>query len=712
VALLANALLATLVLLGSRPDDVPAPTLIVEVRSEEGPVAAATVRVGGHERTTDSRGRVALSVAPGEHAIVVEAPGFLPGSVNVSVPASGPTAASVTLERLEEEVFVTATRSATRLQDQPLRVELIDQEEIEEKAMMTPGNVAMLLGETTGLRVQTTAPSLGASNVRIQGLRGHYSQLLADGLPLYGAQGDSFSLMQIPPLDLSQVEVIKGAASALYGPAALGGIINLVSRRPRHAEEELLLNATSLEGVDATGWLARVPGPWAWSAIGGYHGQARRDVDGDGWTDVAGYQRGILRPRVSFDNERGTSLLATAGVVVEDRQGGTVPGGQAPDGAPFAEALDTRHADLGAVGKWLAWRRLVSVRGSFLHTGQDRTFGTVRERGTHRTGFLEASVSGRSGRHAWVVGGAFQDDRYEARDLPQFDYAFAAPALFVQDEIAFSEKLVVATSARTDLHSEYGSLVSPRASLLLRAQPEVTIRISGGAGAFAPTPFDEDTEATGLARVQPLSGLEAERAFSGSGDVSFRRGGFDLTATLFGSEVRRPTQLQTLGPSSVGFVNAPEPTRTWGTELLAGYRKGEFSALLTHAFTRSTEWDADAGQRREVPLTPRHAASFNVIYESAARGRLGIEVYYVGRQELDDDPYLASSKQYLLIGALAQRRLGKLRLFVNVENLFDVQQTNEAPLILPERRPDGRWTVDAWAPLDGRVWNGGFRVVF
>src|SRR5439155_9112195 len=83
---------------------------------------------------------------------------------------------------IEETVTVFATRSTTRLQDQPLRVEVVDQEEIDEKAMMTPGSVAMLVNETTGLRVQTTAPSLGAANVRIQGLRGRYSQLLADGL--------------------------------------------------------------------------------------------------------------------------------------------------------------------------------------------------------------------------------------------------------------------------------------------------------------------------------------------------------------------------------------------------------------------------------------------------------------------------------------------------------------------------------------------------
>ena len=118
----------------------------------------------------------------------------------------------------------------------------------------------MLVNETTGLRVQTTAPSLGAANVRIQGLRGRYSQLLADGLPLYGAQGDSLGLLQVPPLDLGQVEIIKGVASALYGASALGGVINLVSRRPRETESRLLVNATSQSGRDVAGFHARGAG--------------------------------------------------------------------------------------------------------------------------------------------------------------------------------------------------------------------------------------------------------------------------------------------------------------------------------------------------------------------------------------------------------------------------------------------------------------------
>ena len=133
--------------------------------------------------------------------------------------------------------------------------------------------------------------------------------------------------------------------------------------------------------------------------------------------------------------------------------------------------------------------------------------------------------------------------------------------------------------------------------------------------------------------------------------------------------------------------------------------------MATHGFTRATEFDVDAASRREVPLTPRHVASLNGAWE-AAWGRAGVEAYYIGAQALEDDPYREAGRRHLLFGGLVERRIGRLRLFLNVENLADVRQTKDAPLVLPQRRADGRWTVDAWAPLDGRTWNGGIRVAF
>jgi iron complex outermembrane receptor protein len=100
------------------------------------------------------------------------------------------------------------------------------------------------------------------------------------------------------------------------------------------------------------------------------------------------------------------------------------------------------------------------------------------------------------------------------------------------------------------------------------------------------------------------------------------------------------------------------------------------------------------------------------MFESENWGRAGIELYYVGRQELDDNPYRTRGLGQFIVGALVEKRFERFRLFVNAENLGDVRQTRYDPLVRPERNAEGRWTVDAWAPLDGRVINGGIRVFF
>ena len=238
------------------------------------------------------------------------------------------------------------------------------------------------------------------------------------------------------------------------------------------------------------------------------------------------------------------------------------------------------------------------------------------------------------------------------------------------------------------------------------------VRVAAGTGAFAPTPFTEETEETGLSRLQPLSGLHAERARGASLDVTRVVGSIEVTGTVFGSIVLDPVATRYLDDGMVELVNAPESTRTGGTELLVRYRREGFVALATHAWTRSTEFDANERVRRAVPLTPSHAASMNAIWEGDDWGRFGIEMYFIGRQPLDENPYRHVSRPHVLIGALAERRFGGLRVFINAENLLDVRQTQVRSSRPARPRPDGRWTVDAWAPLDGRVVNGGIRVTF
>ena len=243
-----------------------------------------------------------------------------------------------------EEIFVVSTRSRRRVQDEPVRIEVLNEEEIAEKLIMRPGNISMILAETGGVRVQVTSPGLGSANVRVQGMRGRYTQLLADGLPLYGGQSSSLGLLQIPPSDLGQVEVIKGAASALYGGQALGGVVNLISRRPGETREgELILNATSRDGQDVSAYAAApLSSDWSGSVLATYNHQAIQDLDDDGWIDMAGYTRWSARPRLFWNGDDGATLFLTAGGMTERRRGG--PRVRTPRGQP-SEPTPVRRSD-------------------------------------------------------------------------------------------------------------------------------------------------------------------------------------------------------------------------------------------------------------------------------------------------------------------------------------------------------------------------------
>jgi iron complex outermembrane receptor protein len=678
-------------------------TLAVVVHTESGqPVSQVEVQAGEQLVLTDDRGEATLQLSVGPATVTFQRYGFESKTSRVNITAERTTRITVELESravVKEEVYVSATRNDVLIEDEPLKVEVLDHEEVEEKTTMTPGDIAMLLNETSGLRVQVTSPSLGAANVRIQGLRGRYTQILSDGLPLYGEAG-SIGILQIPPLDLGRVEVIKGVASALYGPSALGGVVNLVSRRPEQAERELLLNGTTRRGNDNVFWIAEPSkNGWGYSILGGAHFQGRSDLDNDGWADLPSYQRGILRPRFFWDNGAGSSVFITSGATIEDRAGGS---------SSYPEELRTRRFDTGVVGKFLAGKKLVSVRGSVMTQHLRHQFGPTLERDRHETYFGETAVSGTNSRHAWTIGSAAQVDSYHSHEVSQFDYNYVAPGVFAQDEFSVGKKVTLSGSGRADFHNKYGAFFNPRVSALVRLPAALTARISTGTGTFAPTPFTEETEATGLSRLKPLGNIKAEHAWSSSADIGWKKPWLELNGTLFTSRIRNAVGLS----ESNEILNAIEPTRTVGTDLLARVLIGEFNIVLGHTYIRSTEMDLDTGHRRIVPLTPKQTATFDFLWEKEGKGRIGLEGYYIGEQQLEHNPYRDHSIAYWVFGVLLERRFGTARVFFNAENLGDFRQTRYDPLVRPTQNFDGRWTVDAWSPLEGRVMNAGVRFGF
>ncbi|MEO8100538.1 MAG: TonB-dependent receptor [Acidobacteriota bacterium] len=619
------------------------------------------------------------------------------------------------VEPVEESITVYATRTGVRLQDEPTRVEVLSKEEIEEKAMMTPGDIVMLLNEMGGLRVQTTSPSLGAASIRIQGMRGRYTRFLSDGLPLFGQQGGGLGILQIPPTDLGQVEVVKGVSSALYGAGAMAGVINLISRRPGPEPiRDVLINRSSLGATDVSAFFANpLAHGWSASLLASGNFQQRIDRDNDGWADLAGYNRGVLRPRFFWNDDKGATALLTGGITYEDRAGGTMPGstlpatGAAYREAPYREAMDTRRYDIGGNYQFLWQQRyLVSARLAASWQNHRHQFGESLERDRHEMLFGELSIRGTYSRrfsHTWVAGFATERDAYRPRDLPRFAYLYVTPGLFVQDDIQFTSWFSISASARADFHNRFGTFLSPRLSALFRPTKKWTSRLSAGQGFFAPSALTEETESAGLSRLSIPTALKAERGRSASFDLTREIGPASVTATLFGSSVRDPVEVTTpvTAASTYSLINATRPVKNLGAEFLATYRKAPYSATASYTYVDSPS-----------PLTPRHSFGLTGMWEKEAAGRIGVECYYTGVQRLEQNPYRSKSRPYFSVGFLVERKIHGVRLFFNAENLTDSRQTRWDPLLRPDRASDGRWTVDAWAPLDGRVVNGGMRFLF
>ena len=399
----------------------------------------------------------------------------------------------------------------------------------------------------------------------------------------------------------------------------------------------------------------------------------------------------------------------TTGATWETRTGGTTAGALLHATlAPYRETLDTGRYDVGMVGQTLVSNAyVVSVRASGTWQSHDHAFGEVRERDTHDTFFGEVSVRRQFGRHTVVVGAALDRDAFTPNDVPQFAYTFTTPGAFVQDDVDVKQWLSVSGSTRLDHHSAYGTFISPRISALFRSGGWMS-RLSVGTGFFPTSALTEETEAAGLSRLTVRGPLKAETGDSASFDVTRTMGPLSATATLFASRIHDPLFVE----RTTAYVLASQPfaSTNVGTELLATWRKEPLSLTAVYGFVRAREFENTAFE--DAPLTPRHSVTLLGGVEDEEVGRFVMEWFYTGRQRLEANPFRDQSVPFTTIGLLAERAFGKVRVFVNVEDLNNVRQSGYDPLLRPTRGVDGRWTVDAWAPLDGRNINGGIRVKF
>ncbi|MBC8146193.1 MAG: TonB-dependent receptor, partial [bacterium] len=299
---------------------------VVRSTEDDTPVSGATIRVAGTDRGAIARSDGSFAVRgipPGEYTLSVSSIGF--ETIDTTIVLTTGHALDLVLllaagEHETEEVVVTGTRTQRTIDDVPVRVEAVPQEEVEEKLLMSPSNVSVLLNESQGMRVQTTSPTTATANLRIQGLPGRYTQLLTDGIPNVGGLSAGFGLTELPPLNLRQVEIIKGAASALYGADAIAGVVNFITKDPRpELELSALVNVTSQKAFDLAAYAGKRFDDFGFTIMASRNVQPRYDVDGDDFADVTEVERYTIYPKLQYAPSDDVSIEVTGGYISDDR---------------------------------------------------------------------------------------------------------------------------------------------------------------------------------------------------------------------------------------------------------------------------------------------------------------------------------------------------------------------------------------------------------
>ncbi|MEM9859703.1 MAG: TonB-dependent receptor plug domain-containing protein, partial [Bacteroidota bacterium] len=263
-------------------------TRVVDAEANE-PLLGATIKINPTKgAVTDLNGYVEISgINADTIRVSVSYVGYEPFSKTYVFPLEGIQTIALKEGEELEEVVVMSTRSSRTIDNIPTRIEAIGSEELEEKAIMKSSNIAMVLRESTGIQMQQTSASSANQSIRIQGLDGRYTQLLKDGFPLFGGFSSGLSIMQIPPLDLKQVEIIKGSNSTLYGGGAIAGLINLVTYTPQEERKlRLMIDQTQALGSTFNGFYAERFGKFGLSFYTSVNRQEAYDPNNDDFSDI------------------------------------------------------------------------------------------------------------------------------------------------------------------------------------------------------------------------------------------------------------------------------------------------------------------------------------------------------------------------------------------------------------------------------------------
>ena len=701
-------------------------TLEVQVLDEESgkPLPGATIFFPqlGIGASADESGFMSLSGIPsGSFNAEVRFIGYETQLIQLLFPLEKSETLIFKLEHMDHELealYVQSNRSSRLIEDIPTRVEIIAGEELAEKGNMKPGDIRMLLNESTGIQTQQTSATSYNSSIRIQGLDGKYTQLLRDGLPLYSGFSSGLSLMQIAPLDLAQVEVIKGSSSTLYGGGAIAGLVNLITKRPAEEPEfSFLLNGTSALGLDASAFFSSKGKKLGTTIFASYNKGRPYDPADIGFTAIPEFDRFTLNPRFFIDFRDKSSLVIGVNYTQEDRLGGNISFIEgSPVANPYYEAnkTDRFSTELIFNAQWPE-NRSFTVKNSFSIYNREIEIPDYHFNGEQISSFSEIGWSSDKGSSLWATGLNLWTDQFDQfqGDLEKpLDYSQITAGAFVQNIWNSHPNLTLETGFRLDYLSTEGIFPLPKLSIMYKPTSLLTVRIGGGMGYKSPTVFTEEAERIQFKNVLQMDDeeLKSERSIGANLDINYRliiREEFSLVANglVFFTQIQNPILLEETFNNFV-FTQPDGKLETRGIEINLIWRYHDFKLFTGYTFADVVQ--VINNKASSYPLVARYRLNNVLMYEKHDNFWIGLEGYYFSSQLLNDG---GRGQSYWILGLMTEKVIGEhLSIYVNFENFLDTRQSKFGPIYIGDMSTPS--FKEIYAPVDGFVVNGGIKLKF
>lgn len=619
--------------------------------------------------------------------------------------------AKVKEKNIDEVIIVASSRTQQKIENSPQKIEILGKEEMQEESGIKPAGIASILGDISGVQIQQTSAISGNSNVRIQGLDGRYTQILKDGMPLFDGFSGGLGVLNIPPLDLQQVELIKGSASTLYGGGAIGGLVNIISRKPTTKQElTALANYSTLSEKNLNLYASKKYNFLGYTFFAGYTSQNAKDINKDGFSDVPEINSVVVHPKLFlYPSSNSTISLGWSGTFDKNLGGDmqVINGNSNVNHQYFEQNKTKRNSYELIFEQKFNDNSKLSLKNSISNFDRNFLSNNNLLKAKQTNYFSELSYIKNIQKSTLVIGTDVQGSKFSPKDyqffqVPQFENN--SFGIFIQNSIKFNNTNIEA-GIRQDFTNNYGNFFLPQIAVIHHFNERWAARARIGLGYKVPNALSPSVYDYPIENILPIDiqNTIAEKSVGYNAEFNYKKKFGDdneifINQAFFLTQINHPITGNINSEGNIYFKNENKPVISKGFDTYIKATLDEWELYLGYTFTIAENKFLEKNQF--IPLTPKHRFAMTALKEFNT-WKAGIEASYTGKQHRLDYTFTPS---YLFMAAIISKDVGKhFTLVLNCENLLDYRQSKKESLYFGSISNPTFYPL--WSPIDGRVIN-------